>query len=112
MRDTKGKFHAKTGAIKDKKKCELRLSLHPQELSGQLKGVELALETGKGRVCFWLAGSPSSFSENAGTGTATSCHERVEADYTDSCPACVIQIKNNKKTETVKQTGIMGWRGP
>ena len=89
------------------------MSLHPQELSGQLKGVELAFETGKGRVCFWLAGSPSSFSENAGTGTATSCHERVEADYTDSCPACVIQIKNNnKKTETVKQTGIMGWRGP
>ena len=78
------------------------MSLHPQELSGQLKGVELAFETGKGRVCFWLAGSPSRFSENAGTGTATSCHERVEAVYTASCPACVIQIKN-KQTKKQKQ---------
>lgn len=78
------------------------MSLHPQELSGQLKGVELAFETGKGRVCFWLAGSPSRFSENAGTGTATSCHERVEAVYTASCPVCVIQIKN-KQTKKQKQ---------
>ena len=90
------------------------MSLHPQELSGQLTGVELASEAGKGRVCFWLAGSPWSFSENAGTGTAASCHGRGEAVYTASCPACVIQTKNNdnKEPEIIKQTGVTGWRGP
>lgn len=87
------------------------MSLHPQELSGQLTGVELPSETGKGRVCFWLAGSPSSFSENAGTGTAASCHGRGEAVYTASCPACDSNQKGQQRTRNNKAargTGVEG----
>lgn len=64
----------------------------------------------KGQSLFLAGRGPSSFSENAGTGTASSSHERVGTGYTASCLACVVQIYDKTKQKP-QQTRRMGWKG-